>query len=306
MAKAKGKRKSTKGRKKGRRSAGVKALVTRAINNRFKQEYTHQMQGADNVTAGIGKKLTFVTQILGGTTDVYDMFKMAVSPTSALNANATTDNFNLDRSILEYNITNHDVHQAHMTIYYCRPRRDIPNVTTLNSIPNILQNGWQASGLAAVESGTTKGYESSLTITPFMSPTFVRWFHVYKVKKLHLRAGENFLLRISNGKTKKIQGSYLLPDETQLAYTNVATIQIKGLTKFAVIQIHGQATQGTATGGGPGAIATADIKLNMVWTKKYTFSKIPHQTSRNYDVVGVLGNVTADEAPTDVTAAGTD
>lgn len=207
-------------------------------------------------------------------------------PTSAQITSAeSTDRFNLDSAVGTYHITNADLGRVTVIAYYCTPRRDLPNVSSL-WIANSLQNGFQAAGMTTpggitspAGSGTATLSPHQLSTTPFMSPNFCRNYKIYAKKKFVMNPGATMTLSIKNKRPRRFSGSYLFPEETSTDTAGLPMWAIGNYTKFILFSVNGQPVHDATTK----EVSTSDARLDIVYTRRYEFSKYPARTTKTWD-----------------------
>lgn len=296
---------AARGGRRRRPRRNVATLVRKIISNQTKEPHTLQYHNAAKFTSAIGTKSWSSGTVFLDRQHMWDMYTKAITGGSTpTTRQMIADKFVLDRASLEMNITNADPHQCYLSMYYCRPRRDIPNLAGMSNILGMLQEGWKNAGIGRAESGTTEAYDKSLTLTPFMSSTFCRYYQIYKVKKILLRPGETFLARISRSRSSVVPGASLFPLADVVgsydSVNDIPNVFFKNFTKFILFSHHGQSVHAASDAN---IVSTADCKLDVIATLKFDFHRLPSRPQKTYEVSGVLGDVADDQAVSVTTGA---
>lgn len=280
----------------------IRGIVNKAINDRFKDQWTYSVQETGQILANSGtQSFKIIGKPLADARDIWQCYYRALkgfaplgeilgTPTSfnagqQITVAETTDKVRVDYCELNYRVTNADLAQATVTAYYCMPRRDIAKFGGLD-MANSLLNGWQATGMT-VSSIENQG----LALTPFMSPNFCRAYKIYAKKVFLMAPGASMSLTIKN-RARTFSGGYLFPEETSTDHNGLPFWYLGKYSKFILFSVTAQAVHDAAT---PTTVSTSDCRLDLVLSRQYKFSKLPAQQRKNYDISGTLTNITTEQ-----------
>jgi len=185
------------------------------------------------------------------------------------------DRYLLEKAELETVYQNCNNFGHNVTLYYCRPRKDILYNASYDSVDEILANSFTAEG------NTITG--GMLSTTPFMAHQFCQLFKIYHVRTAFVGAGDEMVVRLSRKRPKLIDiNSWYLKSAPSGAVTYTQEyVAARGLTKFVMYRVQGT-VMGPSSAPDATNVTTGPPTFDFKTQFKFTIRAVLGGQTQNY------------------------